>query len=108
LYYDARIHERQAQKHFTKGQLIQECLFETANISCAGKVEEFKPLSKMTETSVETLAGSGNGINDFRAHLRRNSKHYPAYSIAADESRDVNTRQLCVFTHGCIHIFFFS
>ena len=52
------------------------------------------------------LTGSGNGINDFRGHLRKNKKHFPAYSIAADVSTDVKTRQLAVFIHGCIHTFF--
>lgn len=87
--------------------MIQECLTETANISRAGKVEDSNRGQKCTETSGETPAGSGNGINDFRDHLRKNNKHYPAYSIEADKSTDVNTRQLAVFIHGCIHIFFF-
>ena len=47
-------------------------------------------VKKYNETA-ETLAGSRNGINDFRGHLIKNTKHYPAYSIAADESTDVNT-----------------
>jgi hypothetical protein len=57
--------------------LIQECLTEAAML--CGKSRRIQTVvKKSTETSAETLVGSGNGINDLRGHSRKTSKRYPA------------------------------
>jgi len=85
-------------KPFSDGEFIKECLSDAANIMCPEQKTKFDSISLSRRTVVRRV----EKISDNLMHqLRDASKDFLWYSLALDESTDVqDTAQLFVFIRG--------
>jgi hypothetical protein len=86
-------------KPFTEGEFINECLIKAAEVLCPEQIKKFKSVS----LSRNTVASRINEIADnLRIQLSSTISTFGAYSIAIDESTDVqDIAQLAIFIRGC-------
>lgn len=85
-------------KPFSDGEFIKECLSYAANIMCPEQTKKFESISLSRRTVVRRV----DQISDNLMHqLRDASKDFLWYSLALDESTDVqDTAQLLIFIRG--------
>jgi hypothetical protein len=87
------------QKPFRGGKFIKECLMRSIKIVCPDKVNSFQNTSLTQNTVAEYKHDTANNL---RIQLCNISKHFKVFSIARDESMDINNvAQLAVFIKGC-------
>jgi hypothetical protein len=80
------------------GSLLKN-LIKTAKITCPDKVKGFQNISLTRNTAAECIDDTAH---DLRIQLCNICKHFEAFSIAVDESMDVNeVTQVAVFIRGC-------
>lgn len=87
-----------ASKPFTDGEFIKECLLSAAEIICPEQKQAFANVSLTGNTVAQRVEDMAENLQD---KLREKIKSFVAFSIAADESTDINnTAQLAIFIRG--------
>ena len=85
-------------KPFTDGDLVKSCMIEAAQEMCPEKVDLFKTISLSANTVARRVEDIGSNL---MSQLKSKSKEFEYFSIALDESTDINdTSQLLIFIRG--------
>ena len=85
-------------KPFSDGEFIKECLLDATNILCPEQNNKFDSITLSRRTVVRRVEKISE---DLTLQLQDTSKHFLWYSLALDESTDVqDTAQLLIFIRG--------
>ncbi|XP_076799958.1 zinc finger BED domain-containing protein 5-like isoform X1 [Clavelina lepadiformis] len=85
-------------KSFSDGEFIKECISDVANIMCPEQKTKMDSIALSRRTVVRRV---GKISDDLMSQLKDTSKQFLWYSLALDESTDVqDTAQLLVFIRG--------
>ncbi len=86
-------------KPFTDGYFLKECMIKAAEIVCPDKVKVFQQITLSPNTVVSRVTDIADNLREL---LQIKAQDFQVYSIAIDESTDVQSvAQLSVFVRGC-------
>ncbi|XP_073681619.1 general transcription factor II-I repeat domain-containing protein 2A-like [Garra rufa] len=87
-----------AGKPFTEGEFVKKCILQAASIVCPEKKGQFSNISLSANTVAERISDLSNDIYD---QLCEKAKCFSVYSVALDETTDINdTAQLAMYVRG--------
>lgn len=88
----------QASKPFSEGEFVKKCMVKAAELVCPEKKQAFASISLSRNTVAERIEDLARDLN---RQLKDKVKTFIAFSIALDESTDINdVAQLGLFIRG--------
>lgn len=87
-----------SSKPFSDGEFIKMCMIQAAEVVCPDKKQAFNNISLTRNTVADRIADLSKNIDQ---QIKEKIKTFTAFSIAIDESTDINDiAQLAIFIRG--------